>query len=874
MHLHYVTSIVLPVAVLHGVFAANSDPRADVKAVVLSGRCSRFTILTSGLIRLERSCAGNGCINSQPRWDDRQTFAVVNRRLPVPHFTVHRNESHTVIETAVLRLSHAFANADCTPHGFDAGEVVVDLLHAPFTRWMSPSAPPPDTGKYKSSVARIWPDAGNLNGTMNFGPAFAGGLDCYSKPSECADAYGQIIGKGLLSRSGYVIVDDTNDTRMSVTNPGWIDPSSTRPANRVLSADWYFLACVSDVGLDYPVALLDWARVGGAPSLPPLPALGNWYSRYYSYSDTTYFADVIDQYERHQIPLSVGVLDLNWHTNDYNKSDLGPDKNGTLPADAGCEGWSGFTFNRTLFPDPKRFFDRAHDSGLKMTLSVHMQNGIDHCQDQYLDMAKAMGMSAADIAAKKTVPCATDDPRFVEAFWRVIAEAPPIAGTADYWWLDYPGRPTHLTDWDQQEPASLYWSNRMFADRARLKGKRPVILARYGGLGQHRDGLGFSGDSFQEFSTLQFEVEMTPISSNVLFGWWSHDIGGNHNGGTTGYDKHGHPAGPWPGDEDPKNHTGSEMLLRWIQFGAFSPILRTHCETTCDRYVWHYAHFKEMRAALRLRDALVPYIYSHGRQAFDTGVSLLRPMYYSWPNVDAAYEYRGQYMFGSSMLVAPVTSKADNATHTASKSVWLPADAEWLDFQTGAPATRSERWSLEQIPVFVVAGSVVPMRSTRSTYSAFAEPLILAVWPGHRAHSSGEFELFEDAGEGLEYTQGYDLSARTRITFASSQTSETLVVEPSKGHFEGQRESRTIVAQVRGAENKDVQKILVNGHAIPRARSSSATCVEPKWYYAAGNEGDEFVEPRGTLVVCIGKVSIRTKTVIELQLEAEASLFV
>ena len=69
-------------------------------------------------------------------------------------------------------------------------------------------------------------------------------------------------------------------------------------------------------------------------------------------------------------------------------------------------------------------------------------------------------------------------------------------------------------------------------------------------------------------------------ASNVLFGWWSHDIGGNHNGGYSGYEpkQHRPKPGPYPGDEDPKNHTGSEMLLRWIQFGVFSPILRTHCE--------------------------------------------------------------------------------------------------------------------------------------------------------------------------------------------------------------------------------------------------------------------------------------------------------
>merc|ERR1711988_613486 len=232
-----------------------------------------------------------------------------------------------------------------------------------------------------------------------------------------------------------------------------------------------------------------------------------------------------------------------------------------------------------------------------------MQDGIDHCQEQYVALAEAMGFTKKMIEDNTTVNCTMDDPRYIKNFFKLIADSPPVAGTGDWWWLDFPGGASDISGWDLQEPGQVWWSNHMFAEQARSKGKRPVILARYGGLGQHRDGLGFSGDTFQEYSTLEFEIEMTSTASNVLFGWWSHDIGGNHNGGTTGYDKHGTPVGPYPGDENPKNITGSEMLLRWIQFGAFSPIFRTHCEPTCNRYVWEFPHFREMRAAMRLRDA-------------------------------------------------------------------------------------------------------------------------------------------------------------------------------------------------------------------------------------------------------------------------------
>ena len=167
-----------------------------------------------------------------------------------------------------------------------------------------------------------------------------------------------------------------------------------------------------------------------------------------------------------------------------------------------------------------------------MILSVHMQNGIDHCQEQYTDMAQGVGYSQQQIALGLTVNCTMDNHTFVDAFFDTIVECAPVKCTVDYWWLDYPGGASEVSGWDQQEAASLYWSNRMFADHARQKGLRPVILARYGGLGQQRDGLGFSGDTFEAFSTLDFQIEMTPAASNVLFGWWSHDIGGNHNNGS------------------------------------------------------------------------------------------------------------------------------------------------------------------------------------------------------------------------------------------------------------------------------------------------------------------------------------------------------
>lgn len=875
--------------------APADDPIANPAAVITSG-CIRLTVLTPRLVRLERACSGKGCLLPSPAFDDRATFTVVNRRLPVPSFQVERTADLLTLTTSSLRISHrqlesAQGQLQCGAQGFKPGEVTLELLIKPFSKWTSANMSSA-MADGRSSVAHILPEAGNLNGTMNYGPSFAGGLDCYSKPPDCAQRYRQIIGKGLLSRSGFAIVNDTNTTRFAAGSSEhrfqWFEPSSTRVANHWLSEDLYILVS----GRDYVGALGDWALVSGSPNLPPLSALGIWYSRYFPYGDSTFKSEVVSKYKANGLPLSVGVLDVPWHNIDYPIADLGPDKNGSWPypnvpgtAKPGhsCNGWDGFTFNRTLFPNPHQFFDDMHAEGLKMILSVHMQNGIDHCQEQYLMMAHAMGFSEAEIESNKTVPCIMDNSTYVDAFFRNIVEAPPVKGTADWWWLDYPGGASHVSGWDQQEPASLFWSNHMFAEHARFHGKRPVILARYGGLGAQRDGLGFSGDTFQEYSTLEFEIEMTPLASNVIFGWWSHDIGGNHNGGTTGYDTHGAPIGPYPGDEDPTNFTGSEMLLRWIQFGAMSPIFRTHCEPTCDRYVWEFPHFPQMRAAMLLRDALVPYIYTAGLDAYHTGISLLRPMYYSWPEEDAAYKHRGQYMFGPDILVAPVSKKSD-ADGRAEKAVWLPPSAGELPFDcwmqwngTLAPAKAGSvllaRWSSSEIPLFVRPGAIIPLRTLASTHAVFMDPVVWAVWVGA---SDGAFasKLFEDAGDGLEYAHSApelnpSASALTESVFkvASNSTRLSFEVKPSSGHYQGQGKTRSHLMQFRGCSQVP-SIVYVNGLEVPKVQPDSA---DPGWYISVGNDDgrDLFTEPAGTLVVMTGRQDIRRTVLVEILLQQE-----
>ena len=173
------------------------------------------------------------------------------------------------------------------------------------------------------------------------------------------------------------------------------------------------------------------------------------------------------------------------------------------------------------------------------------------------------------------------------------------------------------------------------------RSRRGQAFSRYGGTGNHRAPHGFSGDTFQHEVALYWQVKTTQTAANVMWGYWSHDIGGFHDGQGA------------PGDHNPSNATGAELLLRWIQWGAVAPILRTHCDH-CERRIWLFPYFELMRDAMRLRNALGPYLYTEARRFFDTAVAPVHPLYYEAPQDATVYE-QGVVERGACSLRLPST---------------------------------------------------------------------------------------------------------------------------------------------------------------------------------------------------------------------------
>ncbi|MBN1511304.1 MAG: DUF5110 domain-containing protein [Phycisphaerae bacterium] len=534
---------------------------------------------------------------------------------------------------------------------------------------------------------------------------------------------------GLISRDGWAVVDDTGQAVFSGGERPWPVARTDREA-----IDCYFFGH----GHDYPAALRDYTLVAGRIPMPPRFVFGAWWSRYWPYTDQE-LKNLVAEFREHDVPLDVLVIDLDWHE----------------------PGWSGYTWHKTNFPDPKAFLDWTKEQGLQVTLNLHPGYDIEKQEERFKPLA-----SALDLDPETTDKILYDHfkPEWVDAYFKYLLH-PLEAQGVDFWWLDYGGHgpPTQIEGLDP-----FLWLNAIhFMDRAR-DGRRGLMFSRWGGLANHRYQIGFSGDTYSTFDTLLFQPGFTATAGNVCFPYWSHDVGGH-----------------LPGPCEP------EMYVRWIQSAVFSPTLRTHAtrDPGAERRIWAFPeeYFEAAREAFHLRYSLIPYIYTAARQAYDEAVPLCRPLYYEWPEIDETY-LRSEFLFGDSLLVAHVPGPRNEISRQASRQVWIPP-GEWTHWYTGetitGPIERQFSSALDELPLFVRAGAVIPaMPSMKHTGEKPVDPLILHIFPGER----GETRVYEDDG----LTNGYQTGecAWTPVRHALADGKRRITIGPAEGSFPGMLTAR------------------------------------------------------------------------------------
>lgn len=621
------------------------DPEADQRAVV-AGESYRFTVLTPKLIRMEYSEGGV--------FEDLATQTVINRNFPLTKFRI-------IEETEQL-------------------EIITEYLHLvynkkPFSRNGLSVQVKGNLSAYRS-IWRYGEKAENLMGTART-------LD---------ESNGAIaLEEGLLSRNGFAVIDDSRS--ILINRDGWVAPRSRE------AEDLYFFG----YGREYLECLKDFYHLCGHTPMLPRYALGNWWSRFYRYTEEEY-KELVERFDREKIPFSVAVLDMDWHLTEIDK------KYGS--------GWTGYTWNREFFPDPERFLAWLHGKGMHVTLNVHPADGVRAHEEMYLPMARELGINYEQ---EDQIRFDISDPQFLDAYFKYLHHPNERIGV-DFWWVDWQqGGSTSVEGLDPLWMLNHYH----FLDNGR-DGKRPMTFSRYAGLGSHRYPVGFSGDTFATWDTLDFQPYFTATASNAGYGWWSHDIGGHMHG--------------------VKN---DEMLVRWIQFGVFSPIMRIHSSSNpfFVKEPWKFNSLIEavLKKYLSLRHQLVPYLYTMNRLCHEQGEPLIQPMYYHNPEAEEAYHVPNQYYFGTGLIVCPITGPADRELGLGVFKGWLP-EGIYYDFFDGRVYRGGRRVDFYRdiidIPVLARAGAIIPLVRKEAVKNSTDNPVDLEV--RIYAGADGEFSLYED----------------------------------------------------------------------------------------------------------------------------------
>ncbi len=401
----------------------------------------------------------------------------------------------------------------------------------------------------------------------------------------------------------------------------------------------------------------------------------------------------IDRFRAEGIPLDLFTLDTDWRVG------------------ASC----GYAVNKALFPDLARFVRQAHARNVRVMLNDHPE---------------PKGKSALDPEELK---------------FRRDGLTSLLEKGADLWWFDRNWH-THL-----QAPApgleKEVWGMRLYRDvtRAFEPDRRPLIMSNVDGINNgrrdapshpaaHRFPVWWTGDTCAEWNYLRMGVANGVDSGIVsLLPYVHEDLGGHH------------------GQPDP------ELYVRFMQFGAFSPVARIHCTAGVHRYPWEYGAEIARIAGdyFRLRYRLLPLLYSAAHEAHRSGTPLLRRCDLEWPEFPEAADST-QYLLGDDLLVAPILEPARSGAE-AERTVWIPP-GEWQDLWSGrahrGPATIGVRCPLREMPLFVRRGGTVlsaPQRQA-SGVPVWPELVVDAYVPA--ADGAQTRMLYEDDGISTAHERG------------------------------------------------------------------------------------------------------------------------
>jgi hypothetical protein len=664
------------------------EPVANSVSCVV-GPQYRFTILDSRVLRYEWSADGI--------FEDRASTFAINRKFPKPEFRIEDQEHQLDIITPAFHLT--YDKQRFSPYGFSVA------FSGKQTEWGN-------DWRYGNAAED------NLGGTARTLDGVDGRCD---------------IGEGIISKAGYSILDDSN----SMLFDGQGFATVRRPGDRI---DGYLFT----YGYDFKGAMKSFYAISGSQPAVPRWCLGNWWSRYHAYNQAGYLA-LIDKFKANDIPLSVAVIDMDWH---IVKGD-----------DVPHVGWTGYTWDKKLFPDPVGFTKALHDKGLKITLNDHPHAGIHYHEQMYEELAEVLGH---DTDHRAPILFDPTSPEFMHASLNILHRKLEEQG-CDFWWIDWQqGAFSRIPGFD---PLWLLNHFHYLDQQQTNSDSQALIFSRYAGPGSHRYPVGFSGDAFATWESLEFQPEFTAAASNIGYGWWSHDIGGHL-----------------------EVSRDDELTVRWVQLGVLSPIMRLHSSNSqwSSKEPWLYRNESEtiIRDFMQLRHRLVPYIYSESLADSSFNLPLVQPLYWNFPSQKSAYKFPTQYYFGSALVIAPVIRPRDKRTNLAMTRVWVPFGRH-VDILTGAVYDGDQEIdmyrALDKLPVLAAEGSIIPLDGDLVPVNGCANPSkfeVLVV-----VGRNGQFSIVENTQDDADSKATVETRRSTEIRYDQAAGKLTLNATGRKWAF-------------------------------------------------------------------------------------------
>lgn len=523
-------------------------------------------------------------------------------------------------------------------------------------------------------------------------------------------------------------------------------------------------------GKDADEVIAGYRNLSGNVPLLPLWAYGFWQCRE-RYTSGEHLVETVKEFRKRKLPVDVIVQDWQYW---------------------GKHGWGVPEFDETNYPNPDQFIKKLHD------LSAHFSISVWENLDKRSEVAKEYLEKGLYIPNSPWIDIF--NPKTQQTHWQVLNKNLFSYGV-DSWWMD-----ATEPENDALTGKQIYFglgdfyrlTYPLFVNKAVYEGqrsanpaKRVVILTRSAFPGQQRYGaINWSGDIGGDWDAYKRQIVAGLNYTITGMPYWTTDIGGFFRPGRGQY-------------TDVKYH---DLLTRWFQWGVFCPIFRIHGYQT-ETEPWKYGDTVEanMRSMMNLRYRLLPYIYSEAWQVTKKGSTMMRPLVMDFKNDNAAVQQPYEYMFGKAMLVAPVTEPA-----VTTWNVYLPKSIAWYNFWTDKRFDGGQTIVADApqniIPVFVKAGSIIPMgKVMQYTSEKVMDTLELRIYRG----ADGEFNLYEDEGDGYNYEKG----SYTVIPFRWNEKSQSLTIEALTGAYPGYLKKRVfnIVCIGEGVVKKS---IVYNGKII------------------------------------------------------------